>query len=56
VAVDLVKAEKIGRTIMYSLKMSVLKEALISFAQAFGLQIMPETTFNHKRRRKRERS
>jgi DNA-binding transcriptional ArsR family regulator len=38
-AADLVQAERHGRTIMYRLKMSVLEEALLGFAQAFGLQI-----------------
>jgi hypothetical protein len=28
---------------MYRLKMSVLEEALMGFAQAFGLQVTPET-------------
>jgi DNA-binding transcriptional ArsR family regulator len=43
VAADLIEAEKSGRTIMYRLKMSVLEEALMGFAQAFGLQVSPET-------------
>ena len=37
----LVDAEKNGRTITYRLKMSVLEEALLGFAQAFGLEIKP---------------
>ena len=47
VAADLIGAEKSGRTIMYRLKMSVLEEALMDFAQAFGLKIAatpPATT------------
>lgn len=32
----LVEAEKIGRTIVYRLVMSVLEEALLGFAQTFG--------------------
>ena len=32
----LIKAEKSGRTIIYRLVMSVLEEALLSFAQTFG--------------------
>ena len=36
---DLVHAEKSGRTITYRLKMSVLEEALLGFANAFGLEI-----------------
>lgn len=43
VAADLIEAEKSGRTIMYRLKMSVLEEALMGFAQAFGLQVTPGT-------------
>lgn len=42
-AADLIEAEKSGRTIMYRLKMSVLEEALMGFAQAFGLQLSAET-------------
>src|SRR4026208_1582371 len=34
----LVQAEKQGRSITYRLRMSVLEEALLGFAQAFGLQ------------------
>lgn len=44
VSADLIEAEKSGRTIMYRLKMSVLEEALMGFAQAFGLQVTPETS------------
>ena len=36
---DLIEAEKSGRTIVYRLKMSVLEEALLGFAQTFGLQV-----------------
>jgi DNA-binding transcriptional ArsR family regulator len=43
VAADLIGAEKSGRTIMYRLKMSVLEEALMGFAQAFGLHVTSET-------------
>ncbi len=35
----LVDAQKNGRTITYRLKMSVLEDALLGFAQAFGLEI-----------------
>jgi DNA-binding transcriptional ArsR family regulator len=38
-AADLIEAEKAGRSITYRLKMSVLEEALMGFAQAFGLQL-----------------
>ena len=41
---DLVEAEKIGRSIVYRLKMSVLEEALLGFAQTFGWEMKaPET-------------
>jgi DNA-binding transcriptional ArsR family regulator len=36
---DLIQAEKQGRSITYRLKMSVLEEALLGFAQVFGLQV-----------------
>ncbi len=35
---DLVEAERNGRTIVYRLKMSVLEDALLGFAHAFGLE------------------
>jgi len=35
----LVEAEKSGRSIVYRLKMSVLEEALLGFAQTFGWEI-----------------
>lgn len=38
----LVRTERIGRSIEYSLRMSVLEEALMGFAQAFGFD--PNTT------------
>ena len=54
VAADLIEAEKSGRTIMYRLKMSVLEEALMGFAQAFGLQVTPETPATNDRRQTKE--
>ena len=39
---DLVDQVKNGRTITYRLKMSVLEDALLSFAGAFGLEIKPD--------------
>jgi DNA-binding transcriptional ArsR family regulator len=36
---DLVEAEKSGRTILYRLKMSVLEDALLAFAQTFGWEM-----------------
>lgn len=38
----LIEAEKSGRTIVYRLKMSVLEEALLGFAQTLGWEIRPE--------------
>lgn len=38
----LVEAEKIGRTITYRLKMSVLEDALLGFAQTFGWEVKLE--------------
>ena len=34
---DLVHAEKVGKSVIYHLKLSVLEEALLGFAQSFGL-------------------
>jgi len=34
---DLIHAEKAGTSIIYHLKLSVLEEALLGFAQSFGL-------------------
>lgn len=39
VGADLIQAEKQGRSITYRLRMSVLEEALLGFAQAFGIQL-----------------
>lgn len=39
---DLVDASKSGRTITYRLKMSVLEEAMLGFAQVFGLDVKPK--------------
>mgnify|MGYP003381806401 FL=1 len=39
VAADLIEADKVGRSITYRLKMSVLEEALLAFAQTVGLQL-----------------
>ena len=39
VAAGLIEADKQGRTITYRLRMSVLEEALLGFAQAFGLSV-----------------
>ncbi|HEU4852033.1 MAG TPA: metalloregulator ArsR/SmtB family transcription factor [Telluria sp.] len=39
VAAGLIEAEKHGRSVTYRLRMSVLEEALLGFAQTFGLQV-----------------
>ena len=39
VEADLIEADKQGRSITYRLKMSVLEEALLGFAEVFGLQM-----------------
>lgn len=41
---DLIHAEKHGKSITYSLKMSVLEEALMGFAQAFSLEIRRDSS------------
>jgi DNA-binding transcriptional ArsR family regulator len=44
VAAGLIEPEKQGRTITYRLRLSVLEDALLSFAQAFGLQVSRPAT------------
>jgi len=39
---DLVHAEKNGTSVIYTLKMSVLEEALMGLAQAFRLDVRPK--------------
>lgn len=39
VEAGLIEADKQGRTVTYRLKMSVLEEALLGFAEVFGLQL-----------------
>lgn len=41
-AADLIDADKQGTTITYRLKLSVMEDALLSFAQTFGLSLTPE--------------
>ena len=43
-AADLIAADKVGRTITYRLKLSVLEEALLEFTQAFGLTVTESST------------
>jgi DNA-binding transcriptional ArsR family regulator len=40
-AADLVDSTKEGTTVTYRLRMSVLEEALLGFAGAFGLEVKP---------------
>ncbi len=40
---DLVEAERHGKTILYRIKMSVLEDALLGFAQVFGFADQPDT-------------
>ena len=37
----LIEGEKTGRSIVYRLKMSVLEDALLAFAQTFGWKMQP---------------
>lgn len=39
VTADLIEPQKRGRTITYQLKLSVLEDALLAFAETFGLQV-----------------
>ena len=39
---DLVASEKHGKAVIYQLKMSVLEEALMGFAQMFGWDLMAQ--------------
>lgn len=40
---DLVHAEKVGKSVIYHLKLSVLEEALLGFVHSFGLDTEPST-------------
>ena len=50
---DLVEPDKVGTTITYSLKVSVLEDALLGFAGLFGLKAAPAKTSRSARRRAR---
>ncbi|MDP9193829.1 MAG: autorepressor SdpR family transcription factor [Acidobacteriota bacterium] len=54
----LIEAEKSGRTILYRLKMSVLEDALLGFAQTFGWEVKTERASNLENgaRKKRART
>ena len=40
---DLIEADKQGTTIIYALKLSVLEDALLGFAQVFGIASAPSS-------------
>lgn len=48
----LVEAEKHGRIVLYRLKLSVLEDALLGFAEAFGLETAPEGRTGRARKKK----
>jgi len=47
----LVEAEKNGRIIVYRLRMSVLEDALLGFANAFGIEATGKAAAQPKRKR-----
>ena len=49
----LIEAEKSGRTILYRLKMSVLEDALLGFAQTFGWEMKAPDAITANSRQKR---
>ncbi len=50
----LIEGEKIGKRIIYRIKLSVLEEALFGFAQTFGLTVEPTVPPSGARRAKLE--
>jgi DNA-binding transcriptional ArsR family regulator len=46
---DLVSSEKIGREIVYRLKLSVLEEAILTFSQTFGLDVGAAAPLAHEK-------
>ena len=55
VTAGLIEPEKQGRTITYRLKMSVLEDALLAFAQTFGLQVTRPEENDHVSHKKEEK-
>ena len=53
---DLIEATKKGTTITYALRMSVLEDALLGFAGAFGLEMKPKRRRSRAGRRVQEES
>ena len=47
---DLVHAEKVGKSVIYHLKLSVLEDALLGFANSFGLGA-PESNYKEEWKR-----
>jgi len=39
-----VASEKVGKSVIYQLKLSVLEDALLGFAQAFGMSVRSDTS------------
>jgi DNA-binding transcriptional ArsR family regulator len=54
-AAGLIEAEKVGRSIVYRLKMSVLEEALMGFAQTLGWSMTPDSTTHARSRHANQR-
>lgn len=46
---DLVTSEKHGKSVVYQLKMSVLEDALLGFARAFGWELQDTNTAGNPR-------
>jgi DNA-binding transcriptional ArsR family regulator len=53
---DLIEAEKTGRSIVYRLKLSVLEDALLGFAQTFGWEMRPEDSGSAQEPLRRQRA
>lgn len=53
-AADLIDADKHGTSITYRIKMSVLEDALLGFAETFGLEPGGRTAPRRRRLRERE--
>lgn len=49
---DLVEAEKVGRVITYRLKLSVLEDAMLGFAQVVGMEMKPAAKKRRSTKRK----
>lgn len=52
---DLIQAEKVGRSITYRIRMSVLEDALLGFAGVFGLATVRRAGPTAPRRTVKER-